>query len=175
VFIVGNGVACSPTLLDGESSRGGHHGEDRASQGGEHGRAGASSLGRNRDGSGSGRDGARGEGPAWSPEKYANLERAVASRQAALRELVGIGGASEEDRGSSGAGAGIPQGQGGLSAHELFRQAADLGDSESYFYLSLLQAAGLHGGQVGGGKEQARTWALCGTHAGNMKADLLLA
>lgn len=54
-------------------------------------------------------------------------------------------------------------------------QAADLGDPESYFYLALLQSAGMHGGEQGGGRDQARTWAICGTHAASTNAQLLLA
>lgn len=56
-------------------------------------------------------------------------------------------------------------------------KAADLGDPESYFYLSLLLSAGLDGGEPGSSsrKDQARIWGLCGTHADNTNAHLLLA
>lgn len=56
------------------------------------------------------------------------------------------------------------------------KKAADLGDPDSFFYLALLQSAGLHGGEAGGaGKDQARIWGLCGAHADNTNAHLLLA
>ena len=59
------------------------------------------------------------------------------------------------------------------NTHDI--KAADLGDPESFFYLALLQSAGLHGGEPGGGKAQARTWALCGADAFSANANLLLA
>lgn len=49
-----------------------------------------------------------------------------------------------------------------------------MGDPESFFYLSALQSAGLHGGQAGAGMSQARTWAFCGAYALNTNANILL-
>ena len=49
-----------------------------------------------------------------------------------------------------------------------------MGDPETFFYLSALQSAGLHGGQAGAGMSQARTWAFCGAYALNTNANILL-
>lgn len=53
-------------------------------------------------------------------------------------------------------------------------KAADLGDTSSYTYLSVLASAGLSGGGAGGGEDAARTWALCGVEGFETNAALLL-